>query len=58
MILQRKQQELESMKIILKESQESDEELEKKIKDGSKMIDRLRNEIERFVLHILFCLQN
>lgn len=52
MILQRKQQELESMKNILKESQESNEELEKKIKDANKMIDRLRDEIERFVLHI------
>lgn len=39
MILQRKQQELESMKNILKESQESNEELEKKIKDANKMTD-------------------
>lgn len=58
MILQRKQQELESMKNILKESQESNEDLEKKIKDANKMVDRLCDEIERFVLHTLFCLQN
>jgi peptidoglycan hydrolase CwlO-like protein len=44
------------MKILLQESQESNEELEKKIKDANKMIDRLRDEIERFVLQL--CLQN
>lgn len=54
MMFQKKQQELESMKNLLNESQESNEELEKKIKDANKIIDRLRDEIERFVLHI-FC---
>jgi septal ring factor EnvC (AmiA/AmiB activator) len=47
-MLQNERQENDATKKLLKESQQECEELEKKIRDANKKIDRLQDNAERF----------
>lgn len=48
-MLQNERRENDVTKKLLKESQQESEELEKKVRDANKKIDRLQDNAERFV---------